>query len=635
MCGICGVLFPTADVHALVAGMASQLSHRGPDGEGVEVLPDGVLGHRRLAVIDLSPAAAQPMWDLARTVCVTFNGEIYNFRELRRECEQAGVRFSSASDTEVVACLYRLHGTAAFARLNGMFALCLYDAAERSFWLVRDPVGIKPLYWAQTPLGTVFASELKALLRTGAVGASVDPAALQAFLQLDYVPAPMSIVRGVHKLREGHLLRVVAGESPIPRRYYQSAVDAMRTNTSFTDDVAELGSTLRRAVERQLVADVPVGVFLSGGIDSSLVALAATEVASSRVSTFSIGFSDPSFDESRYFSAVASALGTDHHVETVGPRTLVDLVPQLPELTCEPLADGSIFPTALLARFTRKHVTVALSGDGADELFAGYPTYRASRLAELVRNPLARWHGPLTRALDALVPVSFANLSFEYRLKKLVAGFHTDPILRNARWLGTFMPEELPGLLEEYHDEHQFTLEALLHEPAKEVEERAPLERLLRTDQRFYMQDQVLVKVDRASMLASLEVRPPFLDLEMVAFARSLPPDRKLAGGRTKAILKAWGRGRLPESVLRRPKKGFGTPLGRAFRHELRELLGDTLSNTRLRAQGFFRPEPVGRLLEDHWRGRRDNRKQLFNLLAFTLWWESYGQGGTRAARAS
>jgi asparagine synthase (glutamine-hydrolysing) len=623
MCGIYGVLHPSRDYTGEMASMREFLRHRGPDGEGDERLPTAFFGHLRLSIIDLSETGSQPMWDPERRACITYNGEIYNYRELREECVEAGLRFHSTSDTEVILNQYLLHGRAAFDRLNGIFAFCLFDARNGDYFLVRDPLGVKPLYYARRGEEIFFASELKALARVGILPEEIDREALQAYLQLDFVPAPLAMVKGVRKLREGFALHVPGAGAPRLSRFTSLPEEVEPSQRTFQDDVAEYDRLIHDAVRRQLVADVPVGVFLSGGIDSSTIARVATEVTGSPVDTFSIGFEDPSFDESRYFREVAAAIGSNHHLEILSPGSLLEFLPKVPHVACEPLADGSIFPTFLLCRFTRSHVKVILSGDGADELFGGYPTYRAATSIGLPGRLPSRWGRALARLAHAAMPVNYDNFSFDFKVKKLLDGIHPDPILRNARWLGSFLPEDLPSLLQDYEPRSQEALEEILHEPASAANGAGSLEKLLRTDQRFYLQDGVLAKVDRASMASSLEVRVPFLDREMVAFARSLPADRKIRGRQFKVIMKRYAEGKIPEPVLRRPKKGFGTPLGKWFRSELKDLLGDVLSPERLDRQGIFRGPFVGRLLRDHWSGRRDNRKLLFNLLAFNLWHDS------------
>jgi asparagine synthase (glutamine-hydrolysing) len=621
MCGIFGVLHPCGDLDREMLSMRAVLRHRGPDGEGIERVPHGILGHVRLSVIDLSVAAAQPLWDAQRLVCVTYNGEIYNFRELRDECRRAGMEFRSSSDTEVIVQQYLLHGVDAFDRLNGIFALCLYDARGGEFFLVRDPMGVKPLYYGPSPQGLFFASELKGLIRSGCFAPEVDPAALQAYLQLDLVPAPLSMIRGVRKLPGGHCLRVDRTGRAELHRYTTLDDGPQESHGRIGNDVTTFDHLIHRVIERQMVADVPVGVFLSGGIDSSIVARVAADVAPSRLSTFSIGFDDRSFDESEYFAIVAKEIGSDHHCETLTATAMLDILPMIPEVACEPLADGSILPTYLLSRFTRRYVTVALSGDGADELFAGYPTYRAARWGACLSHLPRPMRSGLLQLAHTVLPVNYDNFSLDFRVKKFLSGLHPDLILRNERWLGTFLPEELPDLLQAYDQSLQRDLEIQLHEPSKGLDAHW-LEALLRTDQRFYLQDGVLVKVDRASMASALEVRVPYLDAEVVRFARRLPPDRKLRGAGFKHLLKRYAKGRLPEAILARSKKGFGAPLGKWFRFELKDLLQDTLESHKIEAQGFFRSEFVSRLLTEHWNGHRDHRKQLFNLLTFTLWYD-------------
>jgi asparagine synthase (glutamine-hydrolysing) len=632
MCGIFGILHPRGDVDREVGVMRELLRHRGPDGEGIEPVGHGILGHVRLSIIDLSPAAAQPLWDVERRACITYNGEIYNFRELREECRRAGLVFASSSDTEVIVNQYLLHGTAAFERLNGIFAFCLYDARSGDAFLVRDRMGVKPLYYGESARGLCFASELKALVHSGCFAPDVDAAALQAYLQLDFVPAPLSMIRGVRKLPGGDWLRIDASGRVTQHRYAPPPPTApLEPHANFGDDLAAFDRLIHAAVERQMVADVPVGVFLSGGIDSSIVARVASDVAPSRIATFSIGFDDPSFDESRYFSAVAQAIGSNHHCEVIDPRAMLDILPAMAEVACEPLADGSILPTYLLAKFARRHVTVALSGDGADELFGGYPTYRADVWGHPLSHLPRSVRAGLLRLAHAALPVSYDNFSFDFRVKKFLAGLDPDPVVRDQRWLGSFHADDLPDLLQTYDPSLQRELESLWHQASAGLNGQR-LEVLLRTDQRFYLQDGVLVKVDRASMASALEVRVPFLDNEIVRFAQGLPADRKLSGSISKRLLRRYARDRLPSAIAARAKKGFGAPLGKWFRSDLRSLLYDTLAPRRLAAHGFFRTECVARLLDEHCRGARDHRKLLFNLLTFTLWYEGARERTTRSA---
>lgn len=618
MCGICGIVSTRVDAEASIRAMSDRLRHRGPDAEGFARLQHAQLGHRRLSIIDLSPTGAQPLWDSTRSVCVVYNGEIYNFRELRKECVARGSVFLGTSDTEVLVNLYLLDGERAFNRLDGMFAFCLIDARTGVTWLVRDPLGVKPLYYTVGSQGVFFASELGALVESGVVAPEVDEDALRAYLQLDFVPGPMSMIRGVRKLVGGEMLRIDEDGNTVLRRYVedQEATDPV---VDEADAIARFDALIRESVERQLVADVPVGIFLSGGIDSSIVARVASEVSREPVHTFSIGFEDHEFDESRHFDEVARSLGTIHHRRIARARDALGLVPRIAEITGEPVADGSLFPTHLLCGFARESVTVALSGDGADELFGGYPTYGLARTANLLSSLPGGARRIMERAAGML-PVSDGNLTFGYKARKFVTGLHRDPVARHHRWMGTFAPEALPRLLGRDDDRARAGLAELLGHEARAVEGMGPLEMLLRTDQRFYLQDQVLVKVDRASMANSLEVRPPFLSRPVVGFARSLPASLKVRGRTSKVLLRKWLARDFPASITRRPKKGFGAPLAKWFRNELRDLVGDVLSASAVRRRGLLEPREVTRLVAEHWTGRIDRRKEIFNLLALSLW---------------
>jgi len=615
VCGIYGILRPRGEVRAALQKMQAGVAHRGPDGAGLEHLDGAVLGHQRLSIIDLSEAGAQPMWDVRRQACITFNGEIYNYRELRQECVKRGMEFRSASDTEVILNLYLLDGERAFARLNGIFAFALVDARKGDAFLVRDPAGIKPLYYGQAACGIAFASELGALLSSGLFPLDVDRAALQTYMQLDFVPSPMSIVSGVRKLPGAMLLRVSPDGTQETRTFTAVPDEEIPAAPNAQADVFRFSALMQQVVERQMVADVPVGVFLSGGIDSSIVAQMATEAAG-RVSTFSIAFDEPSFDERPHFETVARAIGSDHHTETLRASTMLELVPRMASVVSEPLADGSIFPTYFLSRFTRQHVKVALSGDGADELFGGYPTHRlwrAGRTAALLPRPMRR---ALSNGAHKLLHVSHENLSLDFRIKKFLEGLDRDPLVQNERWLASFQPEEAAITAGSFDAEAQRRLVESFHAAAARTSR--PLERILRLDRRFYLQDGVLVKTDRASMASSLEVRTPFLDNAMIAFANGLPADRK----KSKWLLRQYARQIFPESIWKRPKKGFGAPLARWFRSELRPLVRDVLAPSRIDRDGFFRSHAIMKLIEEHESGLRDHRKKIFNVLMFTMWYE-------------
>ncbi|HEX6548398.1 MAG TPA: asparagine synthase (glutamine-hydrolyzing), partial [Candidatus Dormibacteraeota bacterium] len=453
MCGICGVVMREpgrAPDSGRVASMCRTLVHRGPDDDGTRIGDEAALAMRRLSIIDLE-AGHQPIHNEDSTVWTVQNGEIYNYRELRRELEAARHRFYTHSDTEVLVHAYEEWGDDFLTRLNGMFAIAIWDRRRRRLLLARDRVGIKPLHWALAADRLLFGSEIKALTADPALPREVDAIALREYLSHEYVPTPHSILRGVNKLPPGHLLTFSPGDiEPRIDSYWDvdlAAGEAAPEPRDLDAAAADLLSELRAAVRREMVSDVPVGVFLSGGIDSSAVAAMMSEVAPGQVQSFAIGFSDASFDESRWARRVAEHLGTQHHEEILEPSMLYDLVPLVTELLDEPMADASIVPTYLLCRFTRQHVKVALGGDGGDELFAGYPTLLAHRLAGYYqRLPRALGAGLVPAVVDRL-PVAMGNLSFDYRAKRFVHGARRPVGDRHRRWMGSFTPEGVQALI--------------------------------------------------------------------------------------------------------------------------------------------------------------------------------------------
>jgi asparagine synthase (glutamine-hydrolysing) len=618
MCGICGVAGgdPAAG-RELVQRMCSALVHRGPDDEGSVSLDGVTLGTRRLSIIDLE-GGHQPIPNEDSTMWVIQNGEIYNHLELRELLIAAGHSFNTQADTEVLVHGYEEWGEAMVERLNGMFAFAVLDRRRGVVFLARDRMGIKPLHYAIDGKRLVFASELKALLRDPALRREIDPVALDQYLAYEFVPSPRSIVLGIDKLQPAHTLTwSVADGTHRLRRYWSPELGVGDGRRNLDDESEQLRAVLRESVRKELISDVPVGVFLSGGIDSSAVASMMAQLGGD-VKSFSVGFADRSFDESSYARQVARHLGTEHRELTLEPGMLLDLVPRLPDLLDEPLGDASIIPTYLLSEFTRRHVKVALGGDGGDELFAGYPTLQAHRLAGYyLRAPRLlreRVVGPLVRRL----PVSRNNLSFDFRAKRFVGGADHPIAERHQRWMGSFAPEERAALL------------------AREVRHEAddgeaayadPLNQVLLMDMRLYLENDILVKLDRASMMASLEGRVPLLNNDFVEYATHLPLNMKLRGLRSKFLLKRALRGLLPDAILNRPKKGFGIPVAHWFRGPLKEQMLSVLSPERIARKGFFDPAAVARLIGDHLDGRRDNRKQLWTLFAFELWHEGYVSG--------
>jgi asparagine synthase (glutamine-hydrolysing) len=613
MCGICGLLaLDGSAVDATpLAAMSETLRHRGPDSEGSVVDGPVALAARRLSIIDLE-GGDQPIGNEDGSIQVVQNGEIYNYRELRAGLERAGHRFSTQSDTEVLVHLYEEHGPAFVRELRGMFAIGLWDARERRLVLARDRFGIKPLYY-RTERGRLwFASELKAL-----PPGEVDLDALEAFLAFNSIPAPLSIWNGTKKLPAGHLLVWEGKGEPRLERFARPApVPADEVRSGEESELAEeLRARLRDSVRAHLVADVPVGVLLSGGVDSgALAALAALE-SSERVRTFSIGFEEGSFDELADARKVAEQYGTDHHELLLRPDA-AELLPKLAAAFDEPFADSSALPTYLVSELAARHVKVALSGEGGDELFGGYYTYVADLLAPRVA-PVAGVLRPLVEAL----PSSSARASFDYRAKRFVRAAHLPPIERHHAWKEIFSPEARAELLQPDRRGAHDPLDVYRARYA-ETEGADPLARLQDVDLGIYLVDDLLVKTDRASMAHSLEARVPYLDDVVASFALALPAGLKVRGLAKKRLLRKAVAPLLPRSVVYGKKRGFSIPAAAWLRGPLVPFAREVLATERIRAQGYFRPETVSRLLDDHIAGREDLSRQLWGLLTFTLWYD-------------
>jgi len=633
MCGIAGFVHPEGPSPAdprILARMVRSLAHRGPDDEGLWSGEGAFLGHRRLSVIDLE-GGHQPMTGEDGRVVVVFNGEIYNHQALRESLQRKGHVFRTRSDTEVLVHGWEEEGHSFWQRLHGMFAVALWDARTRTLALVRDRMGKKPLYYGLPGREVVFASELRPLMIHPAVSRAVDPEALWRLLVMEAVPAPRAILQGVRKVMPGGVVEWRDGEV---REWLWYRLQPGETGEdgprSEGEAVARIEETLLEAVGDRLESEVPLGVFLSGGLDSTAVLWALSRLRDpASLDTFTIGFEDPSYDESGPAREVARFLGTRHHEERLGAQAALDLVRRVADLADEPLADPSLIPTHLLCRFARRSVTVALSGDGGDELFYGYPTFLVDSLARgLVRwTPRRLWQRWLPRWVDRLA-VSDRDMSLDFRARRLVLGLPFAPARRHFAWIGGFLPEEAWHVLS---PEVRRGLPDPVRDPYPEVDRWQELcggGEDLRTIAclyaRLYLGDGVLTKVDRASMAVGLEVRSPLLDSRMVELAFSLPPEWSLRGSVTKRLLRRMLEGKVPRPILRRPKKGFGIPLSRWLREDLRPLVEETLSVERLRREGLFEPEAVRALVEGHLSGRRNHRKEIYPLLVFQLWQSRY-----------
>ena len=629
MCGITGWANldprtpPPEGGEDLLRSMCDRMVHRGPDSEGY-LLDDGIaLGMRRLAIIDLL-TGEQPTFNEDHSIAVVLNGEIYNYRELRADLENRGHTFRSASDTEILPHLYEEYGGDMVQHLNGMFAFALWDDKRRRLFIARDRFGEKPLYWGVFDRTLLFASEPKVLLAHPAVRPGLNLNALRRYLSFDYVPAPLSIYEGISKLPAAHTLTLEGGQIKV-ERYWRLSYQTKQPVPSVPEAADELRQLLADSVRMRLVSDVPLGILLSGGVDSSVVAALAVRAASETVKTFSISFAESSFDESQYARAVAKFLGTDHHEERFSASLAANLVSEIGAWMDEPISDPSVVPTYLLSRFTRKHVTVALGGDGGDEIFAGYPMYFGHRMARAYLTVPRFMRRSLIEPAIKLLPVKTSNLSFDYRAKRFITASHYDEVARHHVWFGSFTPDDQESLLS---DEVRRGSDSDIYRDARrifaECDSQDLTECMQSLDTQLYLAEDILTKVDRASMAVSLEVRAPYLDPRVAEFAASLPSHYKLHGYTSKYILKRAARGLVPPFVWRRGKKGFGVPFAKWLKAELRPLARDLLSSDRLRRGGLFNPEYVARLQEEHERGVANHRKLLWTLLSFELWRESF-----------
>jgi asparagine synthase (glutamine-hydrolysing) len=627
MCGICGFYLSDEQLvnPAVLRKMTSSLQHRGPDDEGYYIDGGVALGHRRLSIIDLD-TGKQPIHNEDKTIYVVFNGEIYNFPELKKELEEKGHSFYTKTDTEIIVHLYEEMGERCLEKLNGMFAFAIWDGKMRKLFLARDRIGIKPLYYAYNSKALAFASEPKALLQLPWVEGRLDPQGLSCYLSYDFIPAPYCIYEDIRKVPPGHHIVYQNGKLSCERYWDLDLTDRLAKGLDEEEICELIWAEFCRGVKMRLISDVPLGVLLSGGIDSTSLLAALRHEGVDDVKTFSIGFEDPSFDESMYFRNAASFFETEHYEEVLAPRKLIDIIPHVASILDEPLADASIMPTYLLSRFTKGYVKVALGGDGGDELFAGYPTYQAYLLSRYYER-FPRMIRYVIEAIAKRLPVSFDNMSFDFRAKKFITGIAYPSVERNYIWLGTFSPDMKKRLVTNRIGEEWggFNAFHVLHDYLNGKVFSSELGKLLYLDTKLYLQDGVLTKVDRASMAHGLEVRVPFLDHRFVESVTGLPEGLKLKGFTTKYIWKKIIKDRIPAEIERRGKKGFGIPIAKWLCGELKGLMEEMLSEERLKKQGIFNPFVVQRIVVDHLARRVDNRKKLWNLLIFQLWWDRFG----------
>jgi asparagine synthase (glutamine-hydrolysing) len=622
MCGICGVVAP--DERALADVLDAQLpllEHRGPDASGHFEGRDGSVGQNRLAIIDLV-RGDPPVTNEDRSVAVALNGEIYNFRELREELAARGHRFHSDGDTEVIAHLAEeLEAVELARRLDGMFALAVWDERRNRLVMARDRVGKKPLFYWWSGGRLVFASEIKAIFADASVPRQLDAGAIPAYLTFGYVPTPRTFFEGVRSLPPAHVLTIEPGGEPVVERYWEPPVagngGAVRLDVSLDQAAGEVRSLLERAVGRRLIADVPLGAFLSGGIDSSAIVGIMASVLDRPVDTFTIGFEDrDGFDERPYARMVAKRHCTEHHEFVVQPKA-VDLVERLVWHHDQPFGDSSAVPTFLLSEVTRDHVTVALSGDGGDEVFGGYERFAAGLAAERFAGLPATVRRALKGAVG-LLPARGRAAGLERFAQEADRGLPT----AYRAWLSLVKDPERAAMLDGKRDDWALDDYEAIWQSSRGAH---PLDRLIDLNLRTYLPDDLLVKTDRMSMAHGLEVRCPFLDAELIAFASRLPPRLKVRGMTLKRVLRSAVADLLPQEILRRPKKGFGVPLERWFREDLRSYVASTLGATDARVKAHLSGVAVDRLIAEHDRGARDHSQALWTLLTLEVFLRQEG----------
>jgi asparagine synthase (glutamine-hydrolysing) len=627
MCGIAGIWdrdqHPSED---LIRRMTDCIAHRGPDGDGYYVEGPVAFGHRRLAIIDLSDAGRQPMTNETGEVVITYNGEIYNYRELRVELEQLGYAFRSHSDTEVIIHGYEAWGEACVERLNGMFAFVIYDRRDESLFLVRDRLGVKPLYYYLDGGKLVFASELKAILAHPRVSRELDHESLGDFFSLNYIPPPRTPFRKIRQLAPGHLGVLKNGELTT-RQYWDVHFEKVNGNSAGENQIVEeLLRLVENSVRQRLVADVPVGAFLSGGLDSSTVVHFMRKFATGPLKTFSVRFAEKSYDEGEYAWEMARLLETEHHEIFCEAKDLANLLKKSVWHADNLTADVSNIPILLVSQLAREHVKVVLSGDGGDEVFAGYPTYQADRLAAYYKRVPGWIRRGFVQPVVRALPASSAKLSLDYKARKFVEGAALSPARAHYTWRTIFSSDEKQSLLT-----RDFAAAINGRSPAETWEELfafaehiSDMEKGFYSDYKTFLSGSILPKVDTMSMANSLEAREPLLDYQLVEYMARVPTSLKMKGLTTKHLFKKAMSSILPKRVVYRKKAGFHTPIATWFRGELRSLVSEILSPENVRSGGLLNPDYVERLKQEHFEGRANHSYKLWGLMNFVVWMEHY-----------
>jgi asparagine synthase (glutamine-hydrolysing) len=628
MCGIVGHLnLDGSDLtsdKSFLSRMCQSIHHRGPDESGQIVVGPAALGMTRLSIIDLN-SGQQPIPNEDRSIWIVFNGEIYNHQALRKTVLEKGHKLSTSTDTEIIVHLYEEYGVDCLHFLEGMFAFAIWDTKKERLFIARDRFGEKPLHYGVFSNQLIFGSELKGILSHPDSKSDLNIEALQQYLSLEYVPAPNTIFSGIKKLMPACFMLVREGQINIQKYWSPKPAEVPDNEQEMADRLIEL---LKESVRLRLLADVPVGVFLSGGIDSSGIAALATEVSEGTVNTFSIGFSDSAFDESVHAETMAKVLGTNHQSGIFTADQAADTLEELWQFIDEPIADAAILPTYFLSKMTKKSVKVALAGEGGDELFGGYPTYFAHKLADIWTSIPDALRTKILEPAIRSMPVSMDYLSLDYKAKRFIESANLTPVNRHMRWMGSIPIQQQQELLKKEFvlKTNETDLLPAIVSSSGVQQERDVVFQAMQLDMLTYLPDGLLVKADRSSMAASLELRLPFLAYPLAEFALGLPTNLKVRGTTTKYLLKKALCGRLPQNILKRAKKGFGVPVSKWMRKEFKPMIDEVFCDSFLKKQGIFNAEVIRTLVEEHQSQKFDRRKQLWTLFMFQRWWQKFGR---------
>lgn len=632
MCGICGIYNVCQDKPVpkdILTRMRDALVHRGPDDAGDFIENNVGLAMRRLNIIDLD-TGHQPIHNEDKTIWIVFNGEIYNFPELREGLVKRGHSLYTKSDTEIIIHLYEEEGKSCVNKLNGMFAFAIWDSNKKRIFLARDKMGQKPLFYKFENGQLIFASEIKSILKYSSTSREIDFEALNEYLTFEYIPAPKTIFKGINKLPASHIM-TIDNEKLSIERYWNICPEKLN-NIDEVDTGERLLDLLNLSIKRHMLSDVPLGVFLSGGIDSSCIASLASRLTNRNLKTFSISFDDASFDESNYSSFMADYIGSEHYEMKFKEKDCMDLVPYIYDIVDEPFADASVLPTYILSKFAKKYITVALGGDGGDELFAGYPTHIAHSFSDNFYLKLPGFFRKLIlEPIGNKLPTSLDNFSFDFKVKKFISGINFSPEIRHQIWMGAFsLAQKKNILLGEIKSRLKpgNGLDPILRnsEELKSCSFLSIQEKMLFLDMRLYLQDDILTKIDRCSMVNSLEVRSPYLDSDLVDFVNGLNFSLKLNRFQTKFIFKKllFSKRIIPKEIVKRPKKGFGIPVAKWINKGLKEIIADHLSEESIKKEKIFNHLYINQILKEHFEHKKDNRKLIWCLFMFELWRRKY-----------